>query len=61
MYKMPKGCGECPLYDDRWDYPTCYLTGSSRGYNFNIWENRMRDCPLIEKPLNHWEGEDDDY
>ena len=43
---MPSCCSECPLFDDRWDYPTCYATGSSRGYNFKIRELRMPDCPL---------------
>ena len=43
---MPSCCADCPLYDDRWDYPTCYVTNSSRGYNFKIHELRMPDCPL---------------
>lgn len=49
---MPKNCADCPLYDDRWDYPTCYLTNSSRGYNFRIHELRMPDCPLVEIELD---------
>ena len=44
--EMPKCCDECPLFDDRWDYPTCYATGHSRGYNFDIRHLRMPDCPL---------------
>lgn len=46
---MPSCCADCPLYDDRWDYPTCYVTNSSRGYNFKIHELRMPDCPLFCK------------
>lgn len=60
MYKVPKCCDECPLYDDRWDYPTCYFTDESRGYNFDIHNKRMPGCPLIEKSFVPWEGEDDD-
>ena len=44
--EMPKSCIKCPLYDDRWDYPTCYATRKSKGYNFNPFEKRMSDCPL---------------
>ena len=43
---MPSCCHDCPAYDDRWDYPTCYLTNESRGYNFKIYEKRMPKCPL---------------
>lgn len=46
---MPSCCSECPLYDDRWDYPTCYVTQESRGYNFKIHEKRMPECPLKEQ------------
>ena len=43
---MPSCCADCPLFDDRWDYPTCYVTQESRGYNFKIHEKRMPNCPL---------------
>jgi hypothetical protein len=46
--EMPSCCYECPAYDDRWDYPTCYITNESRGYNFKIHEKRMPGCPLKE-------------
>lgn len=46
--EMPSCCAKCPIYDDRWDYPTCYITNESRGYNFNIHEKRMPKCPLKE-------------
>ena len=36
--EMPLCCAECPIYDDRWDYPTCYITNESRGYNFKIYD-----------------------
>ncbi len=42
----PKSCSECNLYDDRWDYPTCYVTQKSMGYKFNIFENKIPNCPL---------------
>lgn len=47
--EMPKCCADCPLYNDNYDYPTCNVTGSSRGYNFKIHEKRMPDCPLYEE------------
>ena len=46
--EMPLCCAECPIYDDRWDYPTGYITNESRGYNFKIHEKRMPNCPLKE-------------
>ena len=46
---MPQCCAKCPLFDDRWDYPTCYVTQESRGYNFKIHEKCMPDCPLYEE------------
>lgn len=46
--EMPKSCNDCPMYDDRWDYPTCYITNESRGYNFDIFNKRMPNCPLKE-------------
>ena len=45
---MPKSCSECPLYDDHWDYPACYATDETRGYNFKYREKRMPNCPLRE-------------
>lgn len=45
---MPESCSKCSFYDDRWDYPTCYITQESRGYNFKIHEKRMPKCPLRE-------------
>lgn len=47
---MPLCCADCPLYDydDIWDYPTCYVTNEFCGYNFNILEKRMPNCPLKE-------------
>ena len=46
--EMPQCCDKCPLYDNRWTYPTCYFTGISKKYNFNPFEKRMSDCPLKE-------------
>lgn len=49
---MPTCCDECCFYDDNWDYPTCSITGSSRGYNFPIRERRMPDCPIEDTNKN---------
>ena len=46
--EMPQFCMKCPLYDHRWNYPTCYATGRTKGYKFNPFEERMPDCPLRE-------------
>ncbi len=46
---MPTCCADCPLFEDRYDYPTCYVTQESRGYNFKIYEKRMPECPLREQ------------
>ena len=46
--EMPECCDECPMYYDGYDYPTCYLTTSRTGYNFDIRDKRMKDCPLQE-------------
>lgn len=48
--EMPMCCDDCPVFDDNGDYPTCILTGLSKGYNFPIFEKRMDNCPLIEVP-----------
>lgn len=44
--EMPESCMKCPMYDDRYDYPTCYVTNHSMGYTFNPFEKRMPKCPL---------------
>ena len=46
--EMPLCCADCTIYDDSRDYPTCYITNESRGYNFKIHEKRMPKCPLKE-------------
>ena len=46
--EMPSCCVDCPLYDDQWDYPACYATDETRGYNFKYREKRMPGCPLRE-------------
>ena len=43
---MPKSCDECPLFDDRWDYPTCYVNQLSSGYTFPIRDKKMEFCPI---------------
>ena len=37
---MPNCCAECPLFEDRYDYPTCYVTQKSEGYNFDIFHKK---------------------
>lgn len=49
---FPSCCAECDLYDDRWDYPTCFITQKSEGYNFNIFKKKIRDCPLNKIKIN---------
>lgn len=46
--KMPERCWDCKCYDDNGDYPTCILTGRSKGYKFSGRDKRMDDCPLME-------------
>ena len=46
--ELPECCNECFALDDSGDYPTCRITQASRGYNFNVREKRMSDCPLGE-------------
>ena len=43
---MPICCDECAFLNDDYDYPECSITNESRGYNFNIRENKMDNCPL---------------
>lgn len=50
---MPRCCAECLLYDDRWDYPTCYVNDKSMGYTFDIHKKRMPHCPL--SAVKYWE------
>ena len=43
---MPNSCDECPLFDARWDYPTCYVNQFSSGYKFPVRDKRMDFCPI---------------
>ena len=47
-FQMPEDCDNCRFYNDNYDYPTCDVTGFSRGYNWSPFGQRMSDCPLIE-------------
>ena len=49
---MPEDCDNCRFFDDRWDYPTCGVTGYSRGYNWSPFKQRMPDCPLKEVEID---------
>ena len=44
---MPECCDKCFALDERGDYPFCLISQDSRGYNFNIREQRMPSCPLM--------------
>jgi len=48
IIQMPRCCDDCFALDEMGDYPTCRITHTSRGYNFNTREKRMPDCPLID-------------
>ena len=52
--QMPQRCDDCFALDDNGDYPTCRITHTSRGYNFNTREKRMPDCPLIDEETDEW-------
>lgn len=45
---MPSCCGKCFALDDNGDYPTCRITGETRGYTFRVRELRMDKCPFVE-------------
>ena len=47
--EMPKCCDDCPLFDDRYDYPTCSVNQKSSGYNFPTRDKRMSFCPLHDR------------
>ena len=54
---MPLVCDDCPMLDDNGDYPTCIITHTSRGYNFQVRDMRMPDCPIRElKEIDKGEG-----
>ena len=43
---MPKSCGDCPCCDD---YYRCGASDEKfEDEDFDIWERRMPDCPLID-------------
>ena len=46
---MPKTCADCRFMDlNHGDYPYCWATHNSRGYNFPVHEKRFPNCPLQE-------------
>jgi hypothetical protein len=46
---MPKGCGECPLFDDE-----CFsLYKCCRASSWGSDTARASDCPLVEIPTPH--------
>lgn len=51
--EMPTCCSECFALDDSGDYPSCFITHESRGYNFDIFTKRMDTCPLRNSHLEN--------
>lgn len=43
---MPRCCADCPLLDERGDYPMCIATQETRGYNFDTRNKKMDKCPI---------------
>ena len=41
----PSTCSNCPHLDFGGDYPQCTITDETRGYNFDIKQQRMDKCP----------------
>lgn len=44
--QMPECCDNCPMLDDRGDYPMCIVNQAQHGYTFRTSERRMPECPL---------------
>ena len=51
-FEMPKCCADCNMLSDFYDYPTCMITQYHHGYNFDIFNKRMPDCPLVESIID---------
>ena len=47
--EIPKSCAVCPYLNTDSDYPCCVITGISKGYKFNRYEDKMKECPLYEE------------
>ena len=45
--EMPESCDCCPCLDDYGDYPRCRISDEQRGYNFDVRNNRMPNCPIL--------------
>jgi len=58
--ELPNCCNDCFALDDNGDYPMCIITGETRGYTFNVREQKMDRCPLIsaDRPKGEWVDED---
>ena len=49
---MPSSCEECPCCDD---YYRCGASSKKFDEDFEIWERRLPDCPLMD--LSKYEGD----
>jgi len=43
---MPDNCASCKFFNDHYDYPECIITGETKGYKFNKYKKKMKQCPL---------------
>ena len=44
---IPTCCADCFALDESGDYPYCRISHETRGYTFNVRQNRMPSCPLF--------------
>lgn len=58
---IPSCCGRCTHLNDDGDFLACRITKEQRGYNFDIYNNTMQSCPLVELPKSHGRLIDADY
>ena len=47
-FKMPKSCSHCVMLECLAFKFKCRITKSTTDYGFNIFDEYMPDCPLIE-------------
>lgn len=50
MKKIPKGCEECPFwrYEYRDDFQLCGITYFIESIDFDICNNKIHGCPLMD-------------
>lgn len=50
VLNYPKNCAECNFLNDDYDYPTCIVTGETRGYTFQTHKSKMDGCLFKKFP-----------